>query len=163
MARRKKHSSDQRDDPPIASEAADQALPRAVPVTSLEDRRQFTPTPEIAHAKSHIASDLRLSTPLINHVRQIAIKYKPLLSAVPNRHRTFRKKSLLRTVRSVPRAIRKNAQALRGDFKFQIPKDVAICVRRKQRREYIFASGRSGRVSRTKKRRRNEHSNIRCK
>lgn len=45
---------------------------------------------------------------------------------------------------------------------FAVPQRVALCVRRKTRREVIFAKGlrRAGSGART--RRRNEHSDVRC-
>lgn len=39
---------------------------------------------------------------------------------------------------------------------------VAICVRRKQRREVLFADLRTGKGSRVRRRRRNEYSDVRC-
>lgn len=45
-------------------------------------------------------------------------------------------------------------------FKFRQPKAVAICVRRKQRREVLFASGKGGKGWRRK--RRNAWSDVHC-
>lgn len=57
-------------------------------------------------------------------------------------------------------------RSVRGAFPsskvgFAVPHDVAICVRRKQRKEVLHAKGRAGgKVSRF--RRRNEFSNVKC-
>lgn len=39
---------------------------------------------------------------------------------------------------------------------------VLVCVRRKQRREVIFAKRKAGKGARTRRRRRNYYSNVRC-
>lgn len=45
---------------------------------------------------------------------------------------------------------------------FRRAPEVAICVRRKQRREVMFAYNRTGKGSRSFRRRRNEYSDVRC-
>lgn len=45
---------------------------------------------------------------------------------------------------------------------FAVPSKVAVCVRRKQRREAIFAFGRAGKGAAAKRRRRSEFTNISC-
>lgn len=45
---------------------------------------------------------------------------------------------------------------------FSVPKRVEVCVRRKERREVLFAKRRTGRGSRTPKRR-NEWSDVKCR
>lgn len=47
-------------------------------------------------------------------------------------------------------------------FRFTSPKKVAICVRRQRRREVLFALRKTGKGSRSK-RRRNDHSDISCR
>lgn len=46
--------------------------------------------------------------------------------------------------------------------KFNVPQEVALCVRRKQRREVLFAKRRTGKGSRARRRRRTYWSNISC-
>lgn len=46
---------------------------------------------------------------------------------------------------------------------FKIPQQVAVCVRRKRRKEVLFASGKAGRKNHTKHVRRNPSSSISCK
>lgn len=48
-------------------------------------------------------------------------------------------------------------------FKFAVPEKVAVCVRRKQRREVIFAKGRAGKGAKARYRRRNDRSNVSCR
>lgn len=48
-------------------------------------------------------------------------------------------------------------------FNFSVPKNVAICVRRKQRREVLFALKRTGKGARVRRRRRNYYSDVSCK
>jgi len=45
---------------------------------------------------------------------------------------------------------------------FAIPEKVVVCVRRKQRREVIFATGSAGKGARQKQRRRNYMSEVSC-
>jgi len=45
---------------------------------------------------------------------------------------------------------------------FAVPKQVAPCIRRKQRREVMFAYKRTGKGSRAFHRKRNQWSNIKC-
>lgn len=48
-------------------------------------------------------------------------------------------------------------------FRFKMPEKVALCVRRKSRREVLFALRKTGKGSRMVKRRRNRYSEISCK
>ena len=49
-------------------------------------------------------------------------------------------------------------------FVFKGPKGVMVCVRRKERREVLFAGGRAGKGIRVRaRRRRNEYSDVRCR
>lgn len=50
-----------------------------------------------------------------------------------------------------------------GRFGFAVPDKVAVCVRRKQRREAIFALGRTGAGAAAKRRRRSEFTEISCR
>lgn len=48
-------------------------------------------------------------------------------------------------------------------IRFSIPNHVAICVRRKRRREVLFALGKTGKGSKKFRRRRNYYSGVNCK
>lgn len=45
---------------------------------------------------------------------------------------------------------------------FQDPRRVLICVRRKARREVLFAKRQTGRGAKARRHRRNQYSNVRC-
>ena len=45
---------------------------------------------------------------------------------------------------------------------FEAPRSVVICVRRKQRREVLFATRKTGKGGRARRHRRNYYSNVRC-
>lgn len=47
-------------------------------------------------------------------------------------------------------------------FKFNVPAKVAICVRRKKRREVLFAKKRTGKGARAYRRRRNYYTEVSC-
>lgn len=44
---------------------------------------------------------------------------------------------------------------------FDIPQEVLVCVRRKKRKQVLFATGGAGKKNKRKPRR-NQHSNVRC-
>lgn len=48
-------------------------------------------------------------------------------------------------------------------IKFAVPQEVAVCVRRKQRREVLFAMRRTGKGSKRKDRRRTYFSDVSCR
>lgn len=56
-----------------------------------------------------------------------------------------------------------NAGVRRSVLRFSVPRKVEMCVRRKRRREVLFALGRTGRGARRRHRRRNYYSSISCK
>lgn len=51
----------------------------------------------------------------------------------------------------------------RDKFRFTVPKHVAICIRRKQRRETLFALSKTEKGSRQRRRRRNHYSDVSCR
>lgn len=67
-----------------------------------------------------------------------------------------------RLVVSVAPKARHISSGLPAHIKFNVPKEVALCVRRKQRRQVLFALRRTGKGARKFYRRRNEWSNVRC-
>lgn len=79
---------------------------------------------------------------------------------------TFPKGKFHRSARLVVHPNKNNKSAAKGTVpsrvKFAVPREVAMCVRRKQRREILFAMRRTGKGSRAKRRRRTFYSNISC-
>lgn len=70
-------------------------------------------------------------------------------------------------VRSAARQVVKSkSNALRNDISsrigFAVPKKVLVCVRRKQRKEVLHALGKAGGRGITRRRRRNDWSNVDC-
>lgn len=84
-------------------------------------------------------------------------RYHPLRALAPAQ--TFSSKSQRKLVEK-PRSTREAFPSLR--LGFAVPDKVAACVRRKSRREVLFAIKGTGPGSRQKRRRRNELSNIQC-
>lgn len=46
--------------------------------------------------------------------------------------------------------------------RFAVPKEVSLCVRRKQRRQVLFALNKRGKGSRARRRHRSEFSDVKC-
>lgn len=80
--------------------------------------------------------------------------YHPLRKAAPPASVSLESRKLV-----VPRVQRKNSPTL---AQFNLPRNVSVCVRRKQRREVLFATRRTGRGASKKRRTRNQFSDIRC-
>lgn len=84
-----------------------------------------------------------------------------LFSPVPRQRRLFY------SVSGYPATVRTRVKSgsLYGQSYFTVPRSVAVCVRRSQRREVMFASQRAGRGRRVYNRRsrRNASSSISCK
>lgn len=57
---------------------------------------------------------------------------------------------------------RRTRSLLPGAVAFKAPSQVLVCVRRKKRKEVLFAKKKTGRGARSKFRRRNYFSNVRC-
>lgn len=160
MARRRRSDRhDDRDTPDIASAAGHQALHRAA-VRSTNDKRQFHPQQELAHGLSRLSTKLTLSRPTIQRYKAPVLRPH----TVSNRlRRLLARKKITRAIQKPLRPSRRISSQLRRDLSFTIPKSVAICVRRKERREVLFATGRGGSRKINQNKKRNEHSNIRCK
>lgn len=163
MARRRRSKRhDDRDaqgpSPTSLAPAGRQALHRAM-VRSVNDLRQFHPQPELIHAINKNSSRLVLAKRVkraVHAVRQAA----PRLSRTNvSKFRRLRRGFIARNRRHVARA----ASPLAALLRVRAPRDVAICVRRHIRREVMFATGRGGSKKISRKRRRNDLSNIRCK
>lgn len=83
--------------------------------------------------------------------------FHPLRYAVPARS-MYRRADTKLTVPFVDNSHK--VQRLPSTVQFAVPRNVAICIRRKRRKEVLFAKGVGGsRVSRPK---RNEFSDVRC-
>lgn len=69
-----------------------------------------------------------------------------------------------RTVRgyTAPTRIQKNTPLMRAQMQFTLPKEVTTCVRRGVRKEVLFALNKTGAGSRSKTRRFNSHSKVKC-
>lgn len=48
-------------------------------------------------------------------------------------------------------------------FRFKVPDNVAVCIRRKERREVLFAKRKTGKGSRKRFRRRNYYTEVSCR
>nr|QJB20432.1 MAG: hypothetical protein [Microvirus sp.] len=110
-----------------------------------------------------VTSSLSASLPLGVPKKQL----RPVLSSlsVVEDRRTFhplrwlRPAGVIKSVRSRSLIIPRAAQAARN--RFAVPADVAICVRRKQRREVLHALNKAGRGGQRKPRF-NRFSSVRC-
>lgn len=162
MARRRRsdrHEDRDTTDHRIASEAGPQALHRAV-VRASNDLRQFHPQKEIIHAVQKRDARLVLARHPTRsnrvHKKLSALRPRPAKLRVPNLRRAdvfgLRKTKKRRTI-----------SPIRKDLRVLLPKNVAICVRRNVRREVLFARGKGGSRKITRRRHRNQFSNIRCK
>lgn len=89
--------------------------------------------------------DLRAYNPTIR-------QHKNLISPAP------------RTVRGFPASttIQKNRPLMKAQMQFTLPKEVTTCVRRGVRKEVLFALNKTGAGSRSKNRRFNSHSKVKC-
>lgn len=138
MARRRSRRSEigfQRDDFPIATRSV--LEPSYLDLRAIEDRRFWYPEPllEPARAVSRVADSF------------VTTVGRP---ASRGRGRPF---SLKKYLDAIPQDI----------FRFEKPENVAICIRRKERREVLFANRKRGKGSRQRKRRRNEYSDVSCR
>lgn len=73
--------------------------------------------------------------------------------------KAFMRSATRLVVKSTPNALRNDTLSHRVGF--AVPKKVAICIRRKQRREVILALGKGGKGARAR-RRRNRWSDVDC-
>lgn len=103
------------------------------PILDLEDRRLHHPLGAARNPRSVFRSDVRL------------------VEAPSKRFRAGKRSSL-----SVAKPF--GAETL----SFAVPQRVSICVRRKQRREVLFAVRRTGKGAKSIRRRRNQWSEIKC-
>lgn len=60
------------------------------------------------------------------------------------------------------RALRSSALSIPSGVSFHAPKTVLVCVRRKTRREVLFATNSTGKGARARRRRQSEFSDIGC-
>lgn len=102
-----------------------------------------TPFPSVSRAYlSDIAAD-RTSDPFPDRPRSSRRQDVPLVSKKPSR--------------KVPRRL-----SHAYELNFEAPRYVVQCVRRKNRREVLFAKKKTGKGSKAKIRRRNAWSSVRC-
>lgn len=111
--------------------------------------------------------DAFLSPSIVPELRALD-QARAIVRAIEDR-RTWHPQRALRPAGAVPRAARRlvhSVSTARGffppsRFSFAVPKKVAICVRRKTRREVLFAKRSTGKGAKSP-RRRNRWSNIGC-
>lgn len=170
MARRRRSRDlEERDEStPSLTPVVPQAPLRADVVTPQSDLRLFHPEPEFIHAVQHYAATLKLAPTVrasTNRSRQLSQRVSKPVRANTKSHQRLRLRlrSLLHKLHRTTRNQTRHRAALRRDFKFTAPDQVAVCVRRKERREIIFASGNGGARRHRKKPKRNYFSDIRCK
>jgi hypothetical protein len=115
--------------------------------------------------------------PLIRHDRYRPIDLTHLLIRRPMRRRTVSYRPVVlseiedgRVYKDYPRRVSTRIARVRprqrgplAPLKFDSPKKVIACVRRRERKEVIFAIGRAGRGAKRQRPKYNENSNIRCK
>lgn len=119
--------------------------------------------------RSRVVDEAFLSPPLADRL------FDPLPStwSVPSLEdrRTYHPENIFRPAASVTSSDRnvnvkepakKFSRALPFGLQFAVPDNVAICVRRKQRREVIFAKRKAGKGARRRNPRRTWHSLIGC-
>lgn len=156
--RRRREAHDDRDTPSPSLARADRQALHRVMVRSLEDRRLFHPQKEIIHGLRK--RDTRIVLKRVRTIRPHRVS--AVLSAVrPRRAKRMLSRLHQSHVRRLSR--RKNSPLSKALLRVSVPRNVAICVRRKERREVIFARGHGGSKKITRRRRRNELSNVRCK
>lgn len=140
MAKKRKHHEQRDVHIPVASKAAVPVYLPSLPKSSLSDLRFYQPQkPKVSF------DDLgRRSV-----IRQSPVNTNLLRSRSP------------KGVKSAKR-LDKLLRAFRERLSFQQPRGVLVCVRRKARREVLFAKRNTGRGSKSRVRRRNSFSHVRC-
>lgn len=156
--RRRREAQDDRDTPSPSLARADRQALHRVMVRSVEDRRLFHPQKEIIHGLRK--RDTRIVLKRVRTIGPPRISRK--LSSVRSRSgRRLLSRLHLAGVRRISR--RKSSPLSKALLRVSVPRNVAICVRRKERREVMFARGHGGSKKLSRRRRRNELSNVRCK
>lgn len=149
MARRKRsrnHLDGERDDFSIASNAAPAtSVAKFAPV----DRRQFHPSP-LKPTRGFLRSDTDQVVRRVRNVRSHAIRVEGV-------------RSHGRSVNRVLKQGKRKDVLSRNEHRlyFRVPARVAVCVRRKQRKEVMFALKRTGRGAKSRKHF-NPYSEVRC-
>ncbi|UOF79228.1 hypothetical protein [Microviridae sp.] len=125
----------------------------------------------MAKSRSRTRSEGLRETPAFANRRLTALTYtiRPanLLQAIEDR-REFHPERAARPARSFSRSVHTLAAPAGRPGRvpvgvtFENPTKVLVCVRRKSRREVLFAMGRTGRGSARGRRRRSEYSDIQC-
>lgn len=148
MGRKSKNRRQQRDIPKIASPLLVPRLaliPKSPPLQLIEDRRTHHPLGKDRPARSLKAAHHQLKVPKPKPRVIRGPDNKPMKSAARPKFNP------LRPFSSLPATVG-----------FRSPKSVIICLKRKIRKEVIFAKKLTGKGSRKTNRRRNQWSDIRC-
>lgn len=157
MARRLRRSRD-RDATDVSSDLslAPLAVQRALTL-SLQDRRQYHPARRLLPVAGIFSGDAndKLRTRRSKNIRRDSARASALF-------RGAKRKALFRKVRGLSQA-RRNAleRRFRDVLAVAVPRRVALCVRRKSRREVLFARRLTGRGARSRKRF-SDYSLVRC-
>lgn len=83
--------------------------------------------------------------------------------AIPFSKRKYQARVEERIKKVVTKTAKRKVRYDRSVFGFAVPKRVELCIRRKQRREVLFAMRRTGKGSHALVRRRNHYSEVSCK
>lgn len=124
----------------------------------------------MARRKRRNRSEQRDVSPIANHVAVRPIRSAGLSLSPDLRHwlpdpaaavfQANRPSTRLFDQPNVNKSGRRSSSATK--LRFAVPKDVGVCVRRKSRREVLFALRKTGKGARSR-RRRNEWSGVTCK
>lgn len=130
---KKRNRDSQRDVSTVASSSAVYRVSRSKPVL-VSDRRLYHPLGDVAPVFAPKRSQKRI-------VENVAVRHP----------------------RNGNKKVQFSKRSRRYKFSFAVPKKVELCVRRKQRREVLFAVRRTGKGARSVRRRRNYWSGVTCR
>lgn len=140
MARKRRKSPDSHDRDELSPSLAKADLRTLV--RAIEDRRLYNPV-RVRPVRGIFTRDAKvvISKP----------KEKKRVRTLPHRIASFLSRPFKKT------------RVVRERHMFRVPPRVAICVRRKDRREVLFAKKLTGKGGASRIRRWNEHSGVHCK
>lgn len=122
----------------------------------------------IARFESDLLRPVRLVSPLRPEVLTRAVlpevEDRRLFHPAPRALRPAREltRAKAQLVGKVKHSVKSAVATLLPGVAFERPSAVLVCVRRKDRREVLFALKRRGKGSRSRRRRRNQWSNVSC-
>lgn len=115
-----------------------------------------------------------ISTPIASPLRSVKVYTSPSFLAMledrrlfdPLRHavaKSFVRSSSRLVVPNVARSNKTIVRSVSPAVKFSVPSHVAVCIRRKKRREVLFARGVGGSRRRQRRPRWSEFSSVNCR